>query len=175
MNQVDKLIKDNIKLVYYVIHKLGLRIDDDLVSEGRLALIIAAKGYSPDKGVKFSTYATKTIRGYLLTYVNRKSSIIKPLRNGNKYIQAPMVDIEDDILWEIAWTEDDEIMESKIFVDDFIKSLSKREQIVVNGLLKDKTQAEIGKELSISQVQVYRIINVIRGKLRLYITQSQLY
>lgn len=174
MNQVDKLIKDNINLVYYVIHRLGLKVNDDLVSEGRLALVIAAKGYSPDKGVKFSTYATKTIRGYILTYVNRRKPIIKPLRDGSKYIQAPMVDVEDDILWEMVGT-DEKTMESQVFVDDFIKSLNKREQIVVNGLLDDKTQAEIGKELSISQVQVYRIINVIRGKLRLYITQSQLY
>lgn len=174
MNQVDKLIKDNIKLVYYVIHRLGLKVNDDLVSEGRLALVIAAKGYSPDKGVKFSTYATKTIRGYILTYVNRRKPIIKPLRDGSKYIQAPMVDVEDDILWEMVGT-DEKTMESQVFVDDFIKSLNKREQIVVNGLLDDKTQAEIGKELSISQVQVYRIINVIRGKLRLYISQSQVY
>lgn len=175
MNQVDKLIKDNINLVYYVIHRLRLKIDDDLVSEGRLALIIAAKGYNPDKGVKFSTYAIKTIRGYLLTYVNRRKPILKPLRDGTKYIQAPMVvDIEDDVLWEIVGT-DEEAMESQVFVDDFIKSLDKREQIVINGLLDDKTQAEIGKELSISQVQVYRIINVIRGKLRLYISQSQVY
>lgn len=174
MNQVDKLIKDNINLVYYVIHRLGLKVNDDLVSEGRLALVIAAKGYSPDKGVKFSTYATKTIRGYILTYVNRRKPIIKPLRDGSKYIQAPMVDVEDDILWEMVGT-DEKTMESQVFVDDFIKSLNKREQIVVNGLLEDKTQAEIGKELSISQVQVYRIINVIRGKLRLYITQSQVY
>lgn len=174
MNQVDKLIKDNINLVYYVIHRLGLKVNDDLVSEGRLALVIAAKGYSPDKGVKFSTYATKTIRGYILTYVNRRKPIIKPLRDGSKYIQAPMVDVEDDILWEMVGT-DEETMASQVFVDDFIKSLNKREQIVVNGLLEDKTQAEIGKELSISQVQVYRIINVIRGKLRLYISQSQVY
>lgn len=174
MNQVDKLIKDNINLVYYVIHRLGLKVNDDLVSEGRLALVIAAKGYSPDKGVKFSTYATKTIRGYILTYVNRRKPIIKPLRDGSKYIQAPMVDVEDDILWEMVGT-DEKTMESQVFVDDFIKSLNKREQIVVNGLLDDKTQAEIGKELSISQVQVYRIINVIRGKLRLYISQSQVY
>ena len=174
MNQVDKLIKDNINLVYYVIHRLGLKVNDDLVSEGRLALVIAAKGYSPDKGVKFSTYATKTIRGYILTYVNRRKPIIKPLRDGSKYIQAPMVDVEDDILWEMVGT-DEKTMESQVFVDDFIKSLNKREQIVANGLLDDKTQAEIGKELSISQVQVYRIINVIRGKLRLYISQSQVY
>lgn len=174
MNQVDKLIKDNINLVYYVIHRLGLKVNDDLVSEGKLALVIAAKGYSPDKGVKFSTYATKTIRGYILTYVNRRKPIIKPLRDGSKYIQAPMVDVEDDILWEMVGT-DEKTMESQVFVDDFIKSLNKREQIVVNGLLDDKTQAEIGKELSISQVQVYRIINAIRGKLRLYISQSQVY
>lgn len=173
MNQVNQLIEDNIQLIYYVIHRLGLRVDDDLVSEGKVALIIAAKGYNPNKGVKFSTYATKTIKGYILTYVNKKRPIIKPMRNGTKFIQAPMVDIDDTILMEMLESED--YLDSQMFVDAFIKSLDKREQVVVRGLLNDKTQTEIGKDLSISQVQVYRIINNIKGKLRAYIESSQIY
>ena len=174
MNQVNnQLVEDNIKLVYFVIHKLGLKLDDDLVSEGKVALIIAARGYNPDKGVKFSTYATKTIKGYIMTYVNKRRPIIKPFRNGTKFMQAPMVDIDDTILTEMVSVDED--MHSQIFVDEFIKSLDKREQIVVKGLLEDKTQSEIGEDLAISQVQVYRIINGIRGKLRAYIQSSQIY
>lgn len=172
MDQVNQLIEENINLIYYVLHRLNLKIDDDLVSEGKVALVIAAKSYSPDKGVKFCTYATKTIKGYILTYINRKQPIIKPLRDKSKYIQAPMVDIDDNILLEIV--ADDGYLDSQLFVDEFINSLNKREQIVVRGLLQDKTQAEIGKDLSISQVQVYRIINVIRSKFRSYNESSQL-
>lgn len=172
MNQVNQLIEENINLIYYVIHRLNLKIDEDLVSEGKVALVIAAKSYNPDKGVKFCTYATKTIRGYILTYVNMKKPIIKPLRDKGKYTQAPMVDIEDDVLLELVGG--DEALDSQIFVDEFIGSLNKREQIVVRGLLQDKTQAEIGEDLSISQAGVYRIINGIRGKLRTYTENDRL-
>lgn len=170
MDQVNQLIEENIMLIYYVIHRLKLKVDDDLVSEGKVALVKAAKSYNPEKGVKFCTYATKAIKGYILTYINSKRPLIKPMRDKNNYIQAPVVDIDDEVLMEIAGTE--EAMDSQIFVDEFIDSLEEREKVVVEGLLQYKTQAEIGKDLSLSQVQVYRIINVVRGKLRTYMENS---
>lgn len=43
--------------------------DDDIVSEAFVALLHAAKAYRPDRGVKFSTYATRAIKNALWDWV----------------------------------------------------------------------------------------------------------
>lgn len=67
-----KLVEDNIGLVYAQVHKRGIT-DEDLISEGMLALVNAARYFSPDFGVKFSTYATSYIWAALFgTYADKK-------------------------------------------------------------------------------------------------------
>ncbi|WP_256970517.1 sigma-70 family RNA polymerase sigma factor [Caldicellulosiruptor bescii] len=64
--QSQLLIVDNLKLVYHVANKFmpcpkGYYYEvDDLVSEGYIGLVVAAKNYDPAKG-SFSTYACKVI------------------------------------------------------------------------------------------------------------------
>ena len=52
---------------------------DDLVQEGYIGLIKAEKGYKPDKGTKFSTYATYWI----------KQSIIRAIENTGSLVRVP--------------------------------------------------------------------------------------
>ncbi|BCS80616.1 sigma-70 family RNA polymerase sigma factor [Anaerocellum diazotrophicum] len=65
-SQRQLLIVDNLKLVYHVANKFmpcpnGYYYEvDDLVSEGYIGLVVAAKNYDPAKG-SFSTYACKVI------------------------------------------------------------------------------------------------------------------
>lgn len=59
----DKLVLDNMKLVNQVLHDNypSIAFDEDLIQEGRLALVKAAQKYDPDKGTKFSSYAYPAI------------------------------------------------------------------------------------------------------------------
>lgn len=59
----DKLVLDNLKLVNQVLHDKypSIAFDEDLIQEGRLALVRAAQKYDPDKGIKFSSYAYPAI------------------------------------------------------------------------------------------------------------------
>ena len=67
-----KLVEDNIRLVYQQVHKRGI-VNEDLVQEGMLGLINAARFYSPEFGVKFSTYACSYIWASLHgTYSDKK-------------------------------------------------------------------------------------------------------
>lgn len=84
-DDVDKIVLDNIKLVPYFAKrfKRSLCFDefchewDDLIQEGTLGLIMAAKRYDPSVGIKFSTYAGSYICGYIKTMIRHKSYFIK--------------------------------------------------------------------------------------------------
>ena len=72
----DRLITENIRLVYYVYEKLSknditVRYKDDIVSEGTLGLIKAARNFDGDKGYKFATYAVRCIRNEMLMFLRR--------------------------------------------------------------------------------------------------------
>ena len=73
MNE-DKLIEDNMKLVYYVVNKYypSYMYDEDVIQEGMLGLCQAAKTYDPEK-TKFSTYACICIKNRLKYYLRQQA------------------------------------------------------------------------------------------------------
>ena len=87
----DKFIEQNIGLVYKIAQKFtghGVYLDD-LVQEGCIGLINAARAYEPDKGYEFSTYASKCVRGRIMNFeVNQSGSLNKP-RHFKEY--APII------------------------------------------------------------------------------------
>lgn len=67
-----KLVEENINLVYHQANKKNIT-DEDLIQEGMLALVNAARFYSPEFGVKFGTYAASYIwAAFLGTYSDKK-------------------------------------------------------------------------------------------------------
>jgi RNA polymerase sigma-32 factor len=50
---------------------------DDLIQEGNLGLIHAAKGFDLDRGVRFSTYAIFWIRAQIQDFVLRNTSVVR--------------------------------------------------------------------------------------------------
>jgi len=67
-----ELVEENVGLVYAQVHKRGI-YDEDLIQEGMLGLINAARYYSPDFGVRFSTYAGSYIWAALFgSYSDKK-------------------------------------------------------------------------------------------------------
>jgi DNA-directed RNA polymerase specialized sigma subunit len=82
----DKLVLDNLKLAPYMVHRfpnIGMvpqYYQDELHSEARLALVIAAANYDPSRYEKFSTYACVVIKNRLINF-GRKTFLTenKPL------------------------------------------------------------------------------------------------
>jgi RNA polymerase sigma-32 factor len=62
---------------------------EDLVSEGCLGLLEAAKRFDPDKGFRFSTYARWWIKSQILGYVGRTRSIVRPAVGGRSVDAGP--------------------------------------------------------------------------------------
>ncbi len=60
---VQKLIEDNMNLVYFVIHKYYPTFyqDEDIIQIGMVGLCYAANTFDESKGFKFSSFASKCI------------------------------------------------------------------------------------------------------------------
>lgn len=89
----DRMIKSNLRLVRWIAAKYinrGLPIFD-LIQEGNIGLIKAVEHFQPNRGIRFSTYATLWIR----------RSIERALANHSRTIRLP-VHISSD-LNRFAW------------------------------------------------------------------------
>jgi len=89
----ERMIKSNLRLVRWVASKYvnrGLPIFD-LIQEGNIGLIKAVEHFKPDRGIRFSTYATLWV----------KRSIERALANHSRTIRLP-VHISSD-LNRFAW------------------------------------------------------------------------
>lgn len=68
----------------------------DLLQEGRVALVLAAKSYDPERGVKFISYAGRAIKTRMHRWVMRMGQIVKLPSNekfwwvGEMRLDAPM-------------------------------------------------------------------------------------
>lgn len=76
---IQILVKANLRFVVLVARKYvgaGLTLSD-LINEGTIGLIEAAKRFNPDRGVKFITYAVWWIRQAILYAIANKSGIVR--------------------------------------------------------------------------------------------------
>ena len=73
------LVEGNLRLVVSIAKTLPLHGMTllDLIAEGNVGLMRAAKTYSPDKGTKFSTYAAMWIRQRMYNALDDKSRVIR--------------------------------------------------------------------------------------------------
>jgi len=84
---LKKLVKHNLRFVVSVAKKyrnLGIPLMD-LINEGNLGLIKAAKKFDPDRDVKFISYAAWWIKQSIMKYITEQSAPIKiPLKAKNR-------------------------------------------------------------------------------------------
>lgn len=76
-----KLVNCNLRLVVSVAlriaHNAANSVSEmDLIQEGSLGLMVAARKFSPAFGTRFSTYAYPWIAQYMLRYINTKTAFI---------------------------------------------------------------------------------------------------
>lgn len=81
----EQVVLNNVGMVGIVLKSLNLNpLDEDLFATGLVGVIKAVNTFNPDKGVKFSAYATPVIRNEILA-TRKKKRIIPALSLDEPY------------------------------------------------------------------------------------------
>ena len=156
----QKLIEDNMNLVYYVIHQNFPKYatDEDIVQVGMVGLCKAANAWDEEKG-SFATFAVKSIYHEICNEFR--------CRNRQKFtysLDYTYSDSEDESVTlgdmlvgdsDIDWVDTDELY----------TPLTEQERAIVKMKQMGLTKGEIAEQLGISQQRVRKHLR--QAKLRL--------
>ena len=173
----NMLIEHNLRLVVYIAKKFestGIGIED-LVSIGTIGLIKAVNTFSPCKGIKLATYASRCIENEILMFIRKTQpqkneiSIDEPLNvdwDGNELLLSDVLGTENDVV-NRGIEQDAE----RTVLNEAVDRLGEREHkiMVLRFGLKgetEHTQKEVADMIGISQSYISRLEKKIISKLK---------
>lgn len=176
----DQLVKQNMKLVRRIAHKLR-EDDEDIVSEGTIGLIKAIDRYDSTRGLKFSTYAYPYIRGAILDYFNRIEYYLPGEFSGNIRVNPYDEDSVEfiDLIPGLSNFEEDIIEEDvhtsrRRFVDKVLTEMcTKRTKSVFEMHLEGKTKNEIKTHFGVTRENIRQVILTTEKKIVNQIARKQ--
>ena len=128
----------------------------DLFQEGVVGLVEAVERFEPERGFKFSTYATFRIRGRALTYLQKQSK--KP-QNMSESDQLALV--LQNLVNELDDDPDEYVQNSFLLekVYECIEVLPEKERRAFEKvILKEEIPKEVAREMSISRSYLSRLL-----------------
>jgi RNA polymerase sigma factor for flagellar operon FliA len=98
----DKLLAEYTPLVRYTAQRMAINLPEsvhlgDLVGVGVIGLIKAVESFDTTKEVKFETYATHKIRGYILDDLREQDWIPRSIRQKSKMVKNAYVELEKEL------------------------------------------------------------------------------
>lgn len=138
----------------------------DLISEGNLGLIHAAKRFDPQRGNRFITYAVFWIRSFIIDYIKSWSGIV------DEEVTDNMIEQYNNKMGnDITEKELSSNQERETAVSELLNCLQEREKqilIMFYGLdgNDEMTLDEVGTQLNITQERVRQIKDNAISKLK---------
>jgi RNA polymerase sigma factor (sigma-70 family) len=179
MQDINIVIYDNIGLVMNQLKKLHLPFDPEAESIGYEALYRAASTYDESKGYRFSTYATCCIYNALGSHIrtlNKKRTLDVVSYNNIAYNEDGKSQDFLSLLASSKTTAEQEYLKQElnqkvcnVFENTFNK-LTNEKHIAIISIWHEseykKTNADIAKEVQVSQPYVNQVLNSFIHKLR---------
>ena len=154
----DKLILDNMGLVYKVANKFKHRCEnkcdfDDFIQLGTIGLIKAVDNYDPEKGSSFSYYAYVKIGSEINRYIREKINVINLIPKDNVIFTRIQKEIDNmlienhrypsikelsDIL-EIDIQYLGELLNAKLGWNSLNKSITEDDDLMLIDIVEDKS------------------------------------
>ncbi len=164
----NKLIEHNLRLVAHIAKKFDndSNLNDDLISIGTIGLIKGVDTFSPDKGVRITTYCARCIENEILMYFRKNNKYNSDIsindtvgfdKDGNEIMIQDIIKTDNN-----NFLEDIDLKDNIKLLYKYLDVLTLRErEIIVNryGLNKNSelTQKRISNKLGISRSYVSRI------------------
>ena len=162
MKDVNEVIKENEKLITYVIKKffpkeLG---DEDIYQIGRIALWESITKYNETRGAKFNTFAIACIKLKIARELQKRSYKIRAEDNNLIY------ENENFELANIVKDNLNASPEDEIIMKEIIEELDSIEKKIVALKSNKKTNEEIAKSLQTSLSTINRKTKNIKNKIK---------
>jgi RNA polymerase sporulation-specific sigma factor len=129
--------------------------EDDLFQEGCVALLKAQNTYTPDKGVKFETYASKIIRNRLIDVLRSKHH--NTVEAGTAADTATGRSLEDEV----------DIIERNDLIKRVLSKCTEIERAIFNAYFGGYSYDEIGKIFNINNKKIDNTIQKIKKIIKL--------
>lgn len=179
-NDYTQLVGENLNYVKSLANRFrGKGVEyDDLVSEGYMAMVEAAKKYDPSRGAEFVAYAGPFIRKAMSSAIEQQAAFYRVPKDERKRvprsaskavsIDAPLSATNQYTLLDILINKDAELQEENaVFREAYedlcgcIALLDEREQVVVKKFYgigtPHITMAEIAEDLQLKRERVRQI------------------
>lgn len=173
---LDTLVKHNLRFVISVAKKYRNRTDvsfADLISEGNIGLIKAAKKFDPLRKIRFSSYAVWWIKASIKECIDKYKGNIE-YNFVDDYHMTNLVDCEDSYnnINEDFEKRMNNYQSRRSAIEDLIKCLEERERKIILlffGLYdgsREMNLEEISKEMSLTKERVRQIKDTALVKLK---------
>ncbi|MCR5069552.1 MAG: sigma-70 family RNA polymerase sigma factor [Prevotella sp.] len=186
---VEKLVTSNLRYVVSIARQYAEKSDevsmDDLISEGNIALITAARKWQPEKEKSFVNYAQFDIKKAMLQAMPAQGTMVTlPKRNAESAKQIRRYSTDAPIHAGQTNTFGDLLKAGKPMTDDsaedndigyalakVLRYLDEKDKYIIKsfygiGTADVKTMAEIGEELGLKRERVRQIRKKAERKMR---------
>lgn len=178
----DKLILENINLIYYVLKQYGLyKKKDEYYDICMIGLCKAANFFDESKGYTFCTYGVSCIRSELLGYLRKENNNKRKANYNTISLDTAVYENDSKEITLLDTLSSDTNIEEELIqkeemetLDKALNILEEREYVVISYMFGvngyDKiNQFEIAKKLGVKQATVSRIGKRAINKMRYYL------
>ena len=186
---LNRLIEANLRFVVVIARQYqgqGLSMED-LVSEGNLGLMKAARKFDATRGLRFVNYAVVFIRQQIEKAVRKESDEqrVESTRDGQtRSVDAPLGSKANVSLLSVLVNADSPQADQRVYnasledaIERSLQTLNERETVVVNAYFgigeERQTMAEIAERMSLKRERVRQIRDKAIRKLRKAYKQAQ--
>lgn len=195
--EINKLVSDNVNYVKSVANKMkgnGVELDD-LVSEGTLAMLMAAQKFDESRGTKFVSYASPFIHKAMQAAIDKQAAMYRISKDQKKFaprsaakavsIDAPLSVGNQYTLLDILVNKDIDLADDNATFAQMLTSLQKcvdlledRDKEVITkfyGLgVAHETLAEIAEDMQLKRERVRQIRDKALRKIAKNTTSKEL-
>jgi len=142
----------------------------DLFQEGVVGLVEAVERFEPERGFKFSTYATFRIRGRALTYLQKSTRYNQPMSEMDKLAlftngKERLLKDPDDVAQEAFLLER---------IQSCISDLPAKERRAFEAVIvEERLPKDVSRELGISRSYLSRLLKKSWRRIRLMIEEME--